>query len=180
MSGIIAASSALSTPFMVGSAIVLVLEILAFWMIFFKAGRPGWAAIIPIYNLYTMCKVAGRPARVVVDLVPDPVRQHRGCLHRLHRDRQSLRQGDVLRRDDGGLPHDLRTDPRPRLLDLHLARAGSSLIGSWARSQPVGRRATTTVSMASAGPSGVDTTRIRRPAWMVSRSPSTLVTSSGW
>ena len=47
MSGIIAASSALSTPFMVGSAIVLVLEILAFWMIFLKAGRPGWAAIIP-------------------------------------------------------------------------------------------------------------------------------------
>lgn len=61
MSGIIAASSALSTSIMVGSAIVLVLEILAFWMIFFKAGRPGWAAIIPIYNLYTMCKVAGRP-----------------------------------------------------------------------------------------------------------------------
>ena len=61
MSGIIAASSALSTPIMVGSAIVLVLEILAFWMIFLKAGRPGWAAIIPIYNLYTMCKVAGRP-----------------------------------------------------------------------------------------------------------------------
>ncbi len=61
MSGIIAASSALSTSIMVGSAIVLVLEILAFWMIFLKAGRPGWAAIIPIYNLYTMCKVAGRP-----------------------------------------------------------------------------------------------------------------------
>jgi hypothetical protein len=40
---------------------IIVLEIAGWWMIFTKAGRPGWGAIIPIYNVYLMCKVAGRP-----------------------------------------------------------------------------------------------------------------------
>jgi Family of unknown function (DUF5684) len=40
---------------------IIVLEIAGWWMIFSKAGRPGWGAIIPIYNVYLMCKVAGRP-----------------------------------------------------------------------------------------------------------------------
>jgi len=40
---------------------VLILLIAAIWKVFSKAGQPGWAAIIPIYNLYVMCKVAGRP-----------------------------------------------------------------------------------------------------------------------
>ena len=31
------------------------------WMMFAKAGWPGWAAIIPIYNVYVLVKVAGRP-----------------------------------------------------------------------------------------------------------------------
>jgi hypothetical protein len=26
-----------------------------------KAGEPGWGAIVPIYNLYLNCKIAGRP-----------------------------------------------------------------------------------------------------------------------
>ena len=38
-----------------------VLSIIGFWTMFAKAGRPGWAAIIPIYNVYTLCKVGGRP-----------------------------------------------------------------------------------------------------------------------
>lgn len=28
---------------------------------FKKAGHPGWAAIIPIYNIYILLKIAGRP-----------------------------------------------------------------------------------------------------------------------
>jgi hypothetical protein len=27
-----------------------------------KAGQPGWAAIIPIYNWIVWCKIVGRPA----------------------------------------------------------------------------------------------------------------------
>jgi hypothetical protein len=40
---------------------LIVLVIAGFWKTFQKAGQPGWAAIIPIYNLYILTKVAGRP-----------------------------------------------------------------------------------------------------------------------
>ena len=35
--------------------------IASMWKIFSKAGQPGWAAIVPIYNYYIMLKVVGRP-----------------------------------------------------------------------------------------------------------------------
>ena len=31
------------------------------WRVFEKAGQPGWAAIVPIYNVYIMLLVAGKP-----------------------------------------------------------------------------------------------------------------------
>ena len=37
------------------------LIIVAMWKVFTKAGQPGWASIIPIYNLYIWCKIVGRP-----------------------------------------------------------------------------------------------------------------------
>lgn len=40
---------------------ILVLMIAALWRIFTKAGQPGWAAIIPIYNIYVLLKIVGRP-----------------------------------------------------------------------------------------------------------------------
>jgi len=40
---------------------ILVLIIAGFWKVFTKAGHPGWMAIIPILNLYILCKIAGRP-----------------------------------------------------------------------------------------------------------------------
>jgi hypothetical protein len=40
--------------------LVVILDIAGLWMVFSKAGRPGWAAIIPFYNTYTMCKIAGK------------------------------------------------------------------------------------------------------------------------
>jgi uncharacterized protein DUF5684 len=38
-----------------------ILILAAWWKIFTKAGQPGWACIIPIYNLYVWCKIVGRP-----------------------------------------------------------------------------------------------------------------------
>ena len=35
----------------------LVLGVVAMWKIFEKAGEPGWAAIIPFYNLYVLFKI---------------------------------------------------------------------------------------------------------------------------
>ena len=38
-----------------------VLMIASMWKIFTKAGKPGWAAIIPIYNLIVLLEIAGKP-----------------------------------------------------------------------------------------------------------------------
>ncbi|TMI77777.1 MAG: hypothetical protein E6H10_18350 [Bacteroidetes bacterium] len=43
------------------SLAVAVFLIAAQWKVFTKAGQPGWAAIIPIYNIYIMTKIAGKP-----------------------------------------------------------------------------------------------------------------------
>jgi len=32
-----------------------------FWLLFKKAGRPGWEALIPVYSVYVMLKISGRP-----------------------------------------------------------------------------------------------------------------------
>jgi hypothetical protein len=31
------------------------------WKVNVKAGRPGWAVIVPIYNLIVYCQIAGKP-----------------------------------------------------------------------------------------------------------------------
>jgi uncharacterized membrane protein YhaH (DUF805 family) len=54
-------SNAPGPVFWICYTVVLVLLIAAIWKVFSKAGQPGWAAIIPIFNVYVMCKVAGRP-----------------------------------------------------------------------------------------------------------------------
>lgn len=40
---------------------IIVLIIAAMWKVFTKAGQPGWGVLIPIYNVYLLCKVAGKP-----------------------------------------------------------------------------------------------------------------------
>ncbi|HVB65364.1 MAG TPA: DUF5684 domain-containing protein [Nitrolancea sp.] len=40
---------------------VIVVEIAAVWRVFTKAGQPGWAAIIPIYNTVIFMRIVGRP-----------------------------------------------------------------------------------------------------------------------
>lgn len=42
-----------------------------FWRVFEKAGFHGWESLIPIYNLYLLCRVAGIPGyNFVLVLVP--------------------------------------------------------------------------------------------------------------
>jgi hypothetical protein len=47
-------------PAIIGLAFAVLL-IAALWKVFTKAGKPGWAAIIPVYNLYVTLKLVGRP-----------------------------------------------------------------------------------------------------------------------
>jgi hypothetical protein len=54
----------------IGLLIALFL-IVAMWKVFTKAGQPGWASIIPIYNLYIWCKIVGRPGWwILLMLIP--------------------------------------------------------------------------------------------------------------
>lgn len=38
------------------------LMIASMWKIFTKAGKPGWASIIPIYNFIVLLEIVGKPA----------------------------------------------------------------------------------------------------------------------
>lgn len=49
-----------STMMLVILAIAVVV-IVGMWKVFAKAGQPGWACLIPIYNLYILLKIAGKP-----------------------------------------------------------------------------------------------------------------------
>ena len=51
--------------------LVAVIMIAAMWKTFTKAGQPGWASLIPIYNIYILCKIVGRPAWwIILLLIP--------------------------------------------------------------------------------------------------------------
>jgi hypothetical protein len=40
---------------------LLVIFIASAWKVFAKAGQPGWAVIIPIYNIIVLLQIVGRP-----------------------------------------------------------------------------------------------------------------------
>ena len=41
--------------------IVVIILIAAVWKIFEKAGKPGWAALIPFYNVIVLLEIVGKP-----------------------------------------------------------------------------------------------------------------------
>jgi hypothetical protein len=60
-----------STILVVVELLILLLVIVGMWKVFTKAGQPGWASIIPIYNMYVWCKIVGRPGWwVILMLIP--------------------------------------------------------------------------------------------------------------
>jgi hypothetical protein len=40
---------------------ILALMVVSIWKLFTKAGKPGWASLIPIYNNVVMLEIAGKP-----------------------------------------------------------------------------------------------------------------------
>ncbi len=57
----LAALGALGAAGFIIWAAIAILMIISVWIIFNKAKQPGWAAIIPIYNVLVMLKVAKKP-----------------------------------------------------------------------------------------------------------------------
>jgi hypothetical protein len=58
--------------FMIAIELALVVLIIAgVWKVFVKAGEPGWAAIIPIYNTIILLKICNKPIWwIVLLLIP--------------------------------------------------------------------------------------------------------------
>lgn len=53
------------------SLIISVISIVAMWKVFKKAGKPGWASIIPVYNLVVMFQICGiNPLMVILMFIP--------------------------------------------------------------------------------------------------------------
>lgn len=53
----------------IGGIIILAIALFVLigaWKVFTKAGQPGWAILIPIYNIYVMCKISGKPGWWVI------------------------------------------------------------------------------------------------------------------
>jgi len=50
---------------------IIIFLIISMWKVFEKAGQPGWATLIPIYNIYIMVKIAGKEGWwVLLYLIP--------------------------------------------------------------------------------------------------------------
>lgn len=47
--------------FLIGFAAVMLLVIASMWVLFTKAGKPGWAILVPIYNIIVLLDIVGRP-----------------------------------------------------------------------------------------------------------------------
>ena len=47
--------------FLIPSLIVWVISVVGMWKVYEKAGKPGWASIIPIYNVIVMLEIIGKP-----------------------------------------------------------------------------------------------------------------------
>ncbi len=50
---------------------ISILMIISLWKIFTKAGKPGWACIVPIYNIIILLEVVGKPTWwIILLLIP--------------------------------------------------------------------------------------------------------------
>ncbi|MFW5713464.1 MAG: DUF5684 domain-containing protein [Brevefilum sp.] len=51
--------------------VVGIIMIIAMWKLFSKAGKPGWASLIPIYNIWVLLEIVGRPGWwIILMLIP--------------------------------------------------------------------------------------------------------------
>jgi len=51
--------------------IFFIIMIAAMWKIYTKAGKPGWASIIPLYNIWVLMEIVGRPGWwLILFLIP--------------------------------------------------------------------------------------------------------------
>lgn len=50
---------------------IVVFLIASMWKVYTKAGKPGWAAIVPIYNIIVLLEIVGKPTWwIILMLIP--------------------------------------------------------------------------------------------------------------
>jgi hypothetical protein len=54
-------SGLFSGGFLMPGLVILAILIVGCWKVYEKAGQPGWAILIPFYNVYILLKIADRP-----------------------------------------------------------------------------------------------------------------------
>jgi len=60
-----------SGVFMLVMIAIIVFTIASMWKVFVKAGQPGWAAIVPIYNMIILLQIIGKPLWwIVLCMIP--------------------------------------------------------------------------------------------------------------
>src|ERR1035437_3141723 len=59
--GSVGLAAAIFSAIMIPFIIVYVAIVIGLWKTFEKAGKPGWAAIIPIYNYIVLLEIVGKP-----------------------------------------------------------------------------------------------------------------------
>ncbi|MGQ9561701.1 MAG: DUF5684 domain-containing protein [Candidatus Oleimicrobiaceae bacterium] len=59
--GKFAAAAAVGFLLVLFAVALAVFYIYVMWRVFVKAGKPGWACLIPLYNLYVLLTIVGRP-----------------------------------------------------------------------------------------------------------------------
>jgi hypothetical protein len=59
--GALAGFAAIIGVLIIPIIIIWVIMIISHWKIYEKAGKPGWAAIIPIYNIIVLLEIIGKP-----------------------------------------------------------------------------------------------------------------------
>ena len=52
------ATAAMSSSMLLVIFAVIALMVASVWRVYERAGEPGWAALVPIFNIYILCKVA--------------------------------------------------------------------------------------------------------------------------
>jgi len=64
-----AAAGAAGAGIMILWLAMTVVIVAGLWKTFAKAGKPGWGAIIPIYNIVLLLQIAGRPIWWIILLI---------------------------------------------------------------------------------------------------------------
>lgn len=53
--------------------VIYIIGVIGQWKVLKKAGQPGWGALIPIYNVYMLCKISGVNPWWVLIVVLSPI-----------------------------------------------------------------------------------------------------------